>query len=267
MAQLSIYNHQLFITRGDQLLIASLDGTIQSTVEMLGEPIRAAAPLGDEVALALKSRIIITEKRRSQWRELMKGFGAIGDVITQNDDLVIADAQRHRLIGFDAREERPYKLAGSGEAAITDGPAKEAGLDAVSRLGVYGESLYFLDARIGQLRLLKGDAVQTCEQGGFEGAQDLACGQMDGACGGFRIFILREGEILAYDPIDQSQSVVCEAPQGAQAIALEGCALYVLSTGGVERLDLKEMRYEPIELKNGPDMHRAGPATEMNEEE
>ncbi len=265
MSQLSAQNNRLLIAQEDTLLIASPEGLIEQTVKGLQAPVHAAAYIGDEVAIAVDHRIVTTQGGLAHWRDRMRGFGAIGDLASSAQTLLIADEKNHKIIGYDFNQDKPFLVAGNGDEDITDGPSKEASLGYISKLSYMKDDLYFIDSKIGQLRVMRSAQIHTCEGGELTGAADLACGQMQG-CGGFRIFALCGDTVMVYDPIGQSSTLLTQAPRGAIAIALLGCALFFLTDShALVRLDLQTMQTEAIALSYSTQWRACVPWADMGE--
>ena len=82
-------------------------------------------------------------------------------VFTSKDDITIAMAGTHQLIGFNTLSKKTYVVAGSGEESINDGPLPGNSLSQPSGLSLVGDKLYFVDAETSSLRVLQGGKITT----------------------------------------------------------------------------------------------------------
>lgn len=97
------------------------------------------------------------------------GDGSRGDVwaspwalaVTSPDEITIAMAGTHQLIGFITKTKQTRVVAGSGEESINDGPLPGNSLSQPSGLSLVGEKLYFVDAETSSLRVLEGGKITT----------------------------------------------------------------------------------------------------------
>lgn len=97
------------------------------------------------------------------------GDGSRGDVwaspwalaVTSPDEITIAMAGTHQLIGFNTKTKQARVVAGSGEESINDGPLPGNSLSQPSGLSLVGGKLYFVDAETSSLRVLEGGKITT----------------------------------------------------------------------------------------------------------
>ncbi len=82
-------------------------------------------------------------------------------VFTSKDDLTIAMAGTHQLIGFNVLTKKTYVVAGSGAESINDGPLPGNSLSQPSGLSLVGDKLYFVDAETSSLRVLQDGKITT----------------------------------------------------------------------------------------------------------
>lgn len=80
---------------------------------------------------------------------------------TSPDELTIAMAGTHQLIGFNIKTKKTRLVAGSGEESINDGILPFNSLSQPSGLSLVGEKLYFVDAETSSLRLLEHGKITT----------------------------------------------------------------------------------------------------------
>lgn len=80
---------------------------------------------------------------------------------TSNDDITIAMAGTHQLIGFNTKTKKTFVVAGSGVESINDGPLPGNSLSQPSGLSLVGDKLYFVDAETSSLRVLKDGKITT----------------------------------------------------------------------------------------------------------
>lgn len=81
--------------------------------------------------------------------------------VTSKDDIIIAMAGTHQLIGFNTKTKKTFVVAGSGEESINDGPLPGNSLSQPSGLSLVGDKLYFVDAETSSLRVLQGGKITT----------------------------------------------------------------------------------------------------------
>ena len=80
---------------------------------------------------------------------------------TSDNDITIAMAGTHQLIGFNTLMKTTYVVAGSGEESINDGPLPGNSLSQPSGLSLVGDKLYFVDAETSSLRVLQNGKITT----------------------------------------------------------------------------------------------------------
>jgi thiol-disulfide isomerase/thioredoxin len=80
---------------------------------------------------------------------------------TSPDELTIAMAGNHQLIGFNIKNKKTRVIAGSGEESINDGPLPGNSLSQPSGVSVVGSKLYFVDAESSSLRVLENGVITT----------------------------------------------------------------------------------------------------------
>ncbi len=80
---------------------------------------------------------------------------------TSADELTIAMAGTHQLIGFNVKTKKTRLVAGSGEESINDGILPFNSLSQPSGLSLVGGKLYFVDAETSSLRVLEEGKVTT----------------------------------------------------------------------------------------------------------
>lgn len=80
---------------------------------------------------------------------------------TSADEMTIAMAGNHQLIGFNVKTKKARVIAGSGEESINDGALPGNSLSQPSGLSLVGEKLYFVDAETSSLRVLEKGSIKT----------------------------------------------------------------------------------------------------------
>lgn len=81
--------------------------------------------------------------------------------VTGADQITIAMAGSHQLVGFNTKTKVATVVAGSGEESINDGALPGNSLSQPSGLSLVGDKLYFVDAETSSLRVLQGGKITT----------------------------------------------------------------------------------------------------------
>lgn len=81
--------------------------------------------------------------------------------VTGTDQITIAMAGSHQLVGFNTKTKAATVVAGSGEESINDGGLPGNSLSQPSGLSLVGDKLYFVDAETSSLRVLQAGVITT----------------------------------------------------------------------------------------------------------
>lgn len=78
---------------------------------------------------------------------------------------------------------------------------------------------------------------------GFDLESDLVCeGIIGDGCGGGRFFLLKEEQLIAYDPQTESEILLLDGIKNAKAISKKTCILTIKCEDEVIRFDLSALK-------------------------
>lgn len=264
-------NNRLYIANSgrNEVLVCEPDGKIVHVIGNLSDP--QGLWLENEtlfIANAGSGEVVTAQNHLLEKRALLSNIRSPWDVVVREGVLYIAVAGSHAIFGFNIAEQRPFRVAGSGHEDLVDAPAKEAALAQTSGLSFYGDTLYFVDSETSALRHLENGRVVTDAGTGLfdfgdrdgDAAQALmqhplgvACGAMDGGCGGFRVFVADtyNGKIKAFDPEGKTLTTVADGFSEPGGLALSGCILYVADTAAhrIVALNLKTFEQTAVNVR------------------
>lgn len=269
--KIHVSGDRLFIANSGrgEVLVADLTGKVGHVIGNLADPQGLWLEDGRlYIADAGSGEVIVCENELLEKRTLLSQVRSPWDVTVHGGVLYVAVAGSHAIFGFDLNEQRPFRVAGSGHEDIVDAPAKEAALAQTSGLSFYGDTLYFADSETSALRHLENGRVVTDVGSGLfdfgdkDGAAaqalmqhplGIACGAMNGECGGFRVFVADtyNGKIKAFDPVGKTLTTIAEGFSEPGGLALSGCTLYVADTAAhrIAAIDLKTFEQRTIDVR------------------